>query len=93
MIEAILIFVVSLIPSLLSLVMVSRAKKRWEADLMQVRSSTIYWQAARLEMPDLEAETRILGDTTCKFNARSPYLRCAVNPSGSCEDCYHYEPR
>lgn len=32
-----------------------------------------------------------IGDTTCANNARSPYLRCAVNPCGPCEDCKFYE--
>lgn len=28
---------------------------------------------------------------TCKFNAQSRYLRCAVNPCGPCENCGLYE--
>ena len=33
----------------------------------------------------------IIGDVSCKYNARSPYMRCAVNPSGLCEGCRdHY---
>jgi hypothetical protein len=32
-----------------------------------------------------------MGNTTCRFNAHSAYLRCAVNPSGPCEGCLHYE--
>ena len=33
----------------------------------------------------------IIGDVSCKYNARSPYMRCAVNPSGLCEGCHdHY---
>ncbi|MGL6342041.1 MAG: DUF6464 family protein [Waterburya sp.] len=34
-----------------------------------------------------------IGDTTCINNANSPYLRCAINPSGPCEGCVHYEER
>lgn len=34
-----------------------------------------------------------IGDTTCINNANSPYIRCAVNPSGPCEGCVHYEQR
>ncbi|MEN9203958.1 MAG: DUF6464 family protein [Thermostichus sp. DG_1_6_bins_120] len=33
-----------------------------------------------------------LGDPSCRFNARSPLLRCAVNPLGPCQGCVHYEP-
>lgn len=34
----------------------------------------------------------ILGDPSCQFNARSPLLRCAVNPLGPCQGCAHYKP-
>jgi hypothetical protein len=34
----------------------------------------------------------IIGDITCQYNARSPYLRCAINPHGPCQDCSHYQP-
>ena len=34
-----------------------------------------------------------LGDPSCAYNARSKYLLCAVNPSGSCSDCPHYQRR
>ena len=32
-----------------------------------------------------------IGDTTCVHNAHSPYLRCAINPCGPCDECPHYE--
>lgn len=34
----------------------------------------------------------VVGDVTCRFNARSEILRCAVNPEGPCQDCRCYEP-
>lgn len=33
----------------------------------------------------------VIGDITCQLNARSPYIRCAPNPSGPCEGCREYE--
>ncbi|MFN3926570.1 MAG: DUF6464 family protein [Pseudanabaenaceae cyanobacterium] len=33
----------------------------------------------------------IIGDPTCRFNARSEFLRCAINPSGPCTGCPHYQ--
>jgi hypothetical protein len=30
---------------------------------------------------------------TCRYNAHSAYLLCAVNPTGSCELCQYYEPK
>ncbi|MHC5610564.1 MAG: DUF6464 family protein [Nostoc sp.] len=38
-----------------------------------------------------EVEVDFLGDPSCKFNARSPLIQCAVNPSGNCVICRHYE--
>ena len=32
----------------------------------------------------------VIGDPNCRFNARSPLLRCAVIPEGPCERCSHY---
>lgn len=34
-----------------------------------------------------------IGDISCNYNARSPYLRCAVNPEGPCENCPHYQSK
>jgi hypothetical protein len=35
----------------------------------------------------------VIGDPHCRFNARSPLLRCAVLPEGPCERCSHRAPR
>ncbi|MBW4593741.1 MAG: hypothetical protein KME46_12700 [Brasilonema angustatum HA4187-MV1] len=41
----------------------------------------------------LEGVGYLVGDISCRFNARSGYLRCAVNPSGPCEGCRLYQAR
>ena len=33
----------------------------------------------------------VIGDPHCRFNARSPLLRCAVWPEGPCDQCDHRE--
>ncbi|MHC5827216.1 MAG: DUF6464 family protein [Nostoc sp.] len=33
---------------------------------------------------------RFIGDITCKNNARSAFLRCAIKPSGECQGCKDY---
>jgi hypothetical protein len=33
----------------------------------------------------------VIGDPSCRFNARSPLLRCAVLPEGPCGRCEHYQ--
>ncbi|MEM1426012.1 MAG: DUF6464 family protein [Cyanobacteria bacterium P01_H01_bin.130] len=35
----------------------------------------------------------VIGDISCQFNGRSPFIRCAVNPSGPCADCRYYQER
>lgn len=35
----------------------------------------------------------MIGDITCDLNARSPYLRCAINPIGPCDGCSAYMPK
>ncbi len=32
----------------------------------------------------------VMGDASCRFNARSELLRCAINPPGPCQDCRFY---
>jgi hypothetical protein len=34
----------------------------------------------------------VIGDPGCRFNARTPLLRCAVLPEGPCERCGHFTP-
>jgi hypothetical protein len=34
----------------------------------------------------------VIGDPGCRFNARTPLLRCAVLPEGPCDRCSHYDP-
>ncbi|GAB4238320.1 MAG: hypothetical protein Kow0049_24880 [Stanieria sp.] len=34
-----------------------------------------------------------VGDVSCRYNAHSPYIRCAVNPGGPCQDCIHYQAK
>lgn len=35
----------------------------------------------------------VLGDATCRFNAHSELIRCAVNPQGPCAQCRWFEAR
>jgi Family of unknown function (DUF6464) len=41
----------------------------------------------------LEGVGYLIGDISCVYNARSGYVRCAVNPSGPCEGCRFYESK
>lgn len=41
----------------------------------------------------IEGVGYIIGDVSCRYNACSPYIRCAVNPSGLCEGCREYHSK
>ena len=43
--------------------------------------------------PTYEPKPKHIGDITCSNNARSEFLRCAINPSGPCEGCKDYTNR
>lgn len=57
--------------------------------------SEISLHVQRAEAPEersLAGDRWVLGDATCRFNARSELVRCAVNPTGPCHGCRAYEP-
>jgi hypothetical protein len=41
----------------------------------------------------IEGVGYIIGDLSCQYNACSPYIRCAVNPSGLCDGCRDYRSK
>ncbi|WP_445634532.1 hypothetical protein NSTC745_06355 [Nostoc sp. DSM 114161] len=48
--------------------------------------------AEAIEACSRHGESRgCIGDASCKWNARSPYIRCAINPDGECQGCKYYE--
>ncbi|MEY3869072.1 MAG: DUF6464 family protein [Microcoleaceae cyanobacterium] len=52
----------------------------------------LYVQAAQRPTEKTLIEGRwIIGDASCRYNALSEMLRCAVNPSGPCATCQYYD--
>ena len=97
MLEAILVFVLGLTPSVISVWMMRRAKERAQARLRAAMQASAARAIQRNQIPPdqyyLEGVGYLIGDITCQFNACSAYIRCAVNPSGPCEECHHYQPK
>jgi hypothetical protein len=56
----------------------------------RIRQSTIPLPPERYY---LEGVGYLIGDISCKYNARSGYIRCAVNPEGPCQGCRYYEQK
>jgi Family of unknown function (DUF6464) len=46
-----------------------------------ITSEHIYWQR----------KEGVIGDPQCIFNAHSPLIRCAPQPSGPCQGCKFFE--
>jgi hypothetical protein len=44
------------------------------------------------ETSQIEHYEDFIGDSSCRYNAHSYHLRCAVNPMGPCEGCSFYQP-
>ncbi|MBE9189804.1 hypothetical protein IQ230_05395 [Gloeocapsopsis crepidinum LEGE 06123] len=52
----------------------------------------IYVQSApRPSEKSLVAGRWVIGDASCRYNAHSELIRCAVNPEGPCDRCRYYE--
>jgi hypothetical protein len=98
--RTLLVIAIGFLPSLFSLWVIRKAQWRTRARIRQAASrfsttrqipqQTIPLQRDRYY---LEGVGYLIGDVSCEFNARSGYVRCAVNPNGPCEGCRFYEPR
>jgi hypothetical protein len=98
MFAAFVILVIGLMPSVVSLWVMRRSEERMQARLALTMEAVANHGLSRLRLPNpdqnyIDGLGYIVGDITCQFNARSPYLRCAVNPSGPCEACRHYQSK
>jgi hypothetical protein len=94
---ALLIVILGLTPSPFSLWMMRRAEAQAQERLRLALESIANRRFSALRLAGdqhyVEGVGYMIGDLTCQFNARSSYLRCAVNPSGPCETCRHYQGR
>ncbi|MBP0000407.1 MAG: hypothetical protein J7641_15650 [Cyanobacteria bacterium SID2] len=85
--EMLLVIGLGLTPPVLSLWYACKAQRQIRDRLMAARDAV---PPLRVLQPIEPAPLEILGDRTCLYNARSPYLRCAVNPYGPCNGCRFY---
>ena len=100
-----LILTLSILPSLVYLLVFQKAKKRWQTRLRRAQILTAYYnhqgrlyrnsysyRESYLAIDRRRPVTKyFIGDTSCVNNAHSPYIRCAINPDGPCDECIHYE--
>lgn len=69
-----------------------RHRYQLQSGRYQLQKIALYVQAAdRPGERSLVEGCWVIGDASCRFNARSELLRCAVNPEGPCDRCRHFE--
>lgn len=99
MLRTLLVIAVGFLPSLFSLWIIRKTHLRTRS---RIRQAAINLSGARVRQHItqiegdryyLEGVGYLVGDISCKFNARSGYIRCAVNPDGPCQECRHYESK
>ncbi len=99
MLRTLLVIAIGFLPSLFSLWIIRKTHLRTRSQIRQAAmnlSGVRVRQSSRQIEGDryyLEGVGYLVGDISCKFNARSGYIRCAVNPDGPCQECRYYEPR
>jgi hypothetical protein len=95
--KILLIFFIGITPWLISLWILYKNEARIRERLRAARLSSGSRRIPNTSTPSEEQYIQgvgyIIGDLTCKFNARSPIIRCAVNPHGPCKDCPYYESK
>ena len=99
MLKTLVVIAIGFLPSLFSLWVMR--KQRWQRRSQMRRYATTFSADSIREntrsFPSdryyLEGVGYLVGDISCQYNARSGYLRCAVNPEGPCENCRFYEQR
>ncbi|MER3432035.1 MAG: hypothetical protein C4288_01035 [Leptolyngbya sp. ERB_1_1] len=98
MLSVFLILTIALLPSILTFLLRHRLEIQAQERLRAAMAAAERRQLQNLLRlpPDyhhVEGIGSLIGDFTCAYNARSPYIRCAVNPSGPCETCRSYESK
>ncbi|HEY9699337.1 MAG TPA: DUF6464 family protein [Trichocoleus sp.] len=97
MIVTLFILVIGLAPPLFSVWILRRADARAQERLRLAIDSVSTRGLPRMGLsPEhhyVEGIGYMIGDLTCRFNARSSYIRCAINPMGPCQGCSQYQER
>ncbi|OLP19303.1 hypothetical protein BST81_05970 [Leptolyngbya sp. 'hensonii'] len=94
--DALLILCFALIPPVLSLWIMRWAEVQAQQRLRAATDLATLQGLQRVRQAQgnhygIEGLGYQIGDLTCQFNARSAYIRCAVNPYGPCQQCPHYQ--
>ncbi len=91
MLDIFLVLFFGLMPPVVSLWLMHRLEAQAQEQISTRSQDHVETHALKLlrseDMNYVEGVGYVIGDASCAYNARSPYIRCAVNPSGSCKEC------
>lgn len=94
--EVLIVFALGLFPPVASLLLMRHMELRAQERLRASLTPTTVRPSALPRLPAdctyVEGMGYLIGDWSCRFNARSTHIRCAVNPIGPCRECPYYEP-
>ncbi|MBD2151162.1 hypothetical protein H6F44_13675 [Pseudanabaena sp. FACHB-1277] len=97
MLDIMLILAIGIAPPILSLWLLHRYQAKFRQQYVSSTMQPLYQPIApsRKTLPPadlvmIEGFGYVIGKVSCQYNARSPYIRCAVNPDGPCDNCRHY---
>ncbi|PZO41915.1 MAG: hypothetical protein DCF19_08585 [Pseudanabaena frigida] len=94
MLDIVIILLLGIAPPILSLWILHRAQATYRQTMNASIATPIVARLKALppaDMTCIDGFGYVIGKVSCKYNARSLYIRCAVNPSGPCQDCRQYE--
>ncbi len=97
--KTLLVIAIGLFPPVLSLWVIRKVHVRARSRLRRLSMTFPSVQRRYNIIPDesdryyLEGVGFLIGDISCRYNARSAHIRCAINPCGPCEGCRDYESR
>ncbi len=96
---------ISLIAEDIEFILLTDLLDLWDEDLDRSAQGGLYtsywiyddaaeqWRHRISRFDPAEFPATYIGDPSCRYNALSPQLRCAVNPHGPCEGCKDYESK
>jgi hypothetical protein len=92
-----LIFIIGLTPAIVSAYMTVQEDRAAKQSMALCGASSLPQGVIKMldgnnDLHYVDGLGYMIGDITCDLNARSPYLRCAINPMGPCDGCNAYEP-
>ena len=98
MLVIVLIFVIGLAPAVISAYLSVRADQNEKRHELATVPTALGQNMLKLldgnaDLHYVDGTGYMIGDITCDLNARSPYLRCAMNPMGPCDGCSTYAPK